>query len=221
MKVNASVLAGFAGSLVIAAAANAGFTGWSADSYSITEGADTWAVIDLFANFDSATDNLLNVFNMSISNSDGSLFYNASAPPFIPASFKPNVFGGALPPGWAADSFVTIGNDQTAASNGTSLDPGFNDANALATGVIGPGAGWFNVPPTNGQGTAGADLKVLVGRFSIVGIPASAVNLNVSGSAAFNTGQNAAGSGSFAYVPAPGALALLGLAGLAGRRRRA
>jgi MYXO-CTERM domain-containing protein len=217
----ACTLGAGAAALLLSAAANAGFTGFSGDSYSVTEGANTWAVIDLYANFDSATDNLLNVFNMSISNSNGTLFYNASAPPFIPASFKPSNFGGALPPGWAADSFVTIGNDQSAASNGTSLDPGFNDAAALSTGIIGPGAGWFNVPPTNGQGIAGADLKVLIGRFSIVGIPSSLKTLNVSGSVAFNTGANASGSGTFAYVPAPGALALLGLAGLAGRRRRA
>ncbi|MAC18898.1 MAG: hypothetical protein CMJ23_04320, partial [Phycisphaerae bacterium] len=82
-------------------------------------------------------------------------------------------------------------------------------------------AGWYNGnPPTlNGQvvdndGTLG----VLVGRFAYDG------DFSLEGSAlevTWNQGLGTPGQqAGFIVTPAPGALALLGLAGIAGRRRR-
>ena len=89
-------------------------------------------------------------------------------------------------------------------------------------------AGWYNgsPPSLNGQvgdvagaGTiAGSDFGVLIGRFStgtFANLEGS--TLEVTWNQGLGTPGNQAG---FTVVPAPGALALLGLAGMAGRRRR-
>ena len=218
MKKGMFVAAIAAGSF-IASAATADFTGWSVENYSVSNGAGDFCIIDLYADFESQSDTLLSVLNMNIQLNGADCFYNASAPPFLPASLAPVAFGSALPSDeWIADSFVTIGVDQEAASNGWSADPNFED-NCTNVGVDG---GWFNVPPTNGQGIPGSDLRVLVGRFTVLAAEADAgASLSISGSAAFNDGSNAFSDlGTIAWIPAPGAIAMLGMAGLVGTRRR-
>ncbi|MAC20434.1 MAG: hypothetical protein CMJ23_12315, partial [Phycisphaerae bacterium] len=101
---------------------------------------------------------------------------------------------------------------------GTGLDPNFGGNNADYPGNL---AGWYNGnPPTlNGQvvdndGTLG----VLIGRFAYDG------EFSLEGSAlevTWNQGLGTPGSqAGFIVTPAPGALALLGLAGFSSRRRR-
>ena len=126
----------------------------------------------------------------------------------------------------SADSFVTMGGfaaggmaeQAPGAGAGTGLDPNFGGNNADYPGNL---AGWYNGnPPTlNGQvvdndGTLG----VLVGRFAYDG------DFSLEGSAlevTWNQGLGTPGQqAGFIVTPAPGALALLGLAGIAGRRRR-
>jgi MYXO-CTERM domain-containing protein len=143
------------------------------------------------------------------------------------------------------DSYLTIGGFPTAA-NSSSADPSWNSGGSglhaggcctfpgnggswnrpdiCNNGVI----GWFNGSPPNNQGRVGlagnTATDVRLGQFVVdAGANAgtwtltTAYNNGVAGSAVqFANGSFSLGGA----VPAPGALALLGLAGFAGRRRR-
>jgi len=135
------------------------------------------------------------------------------------------------------DSFLTIGGTATA-TNSTSADPswnsggsgshaggavGWNRADLLNNGTM----GWFNSSPPTLQGRVGVApntaTDVLLGQFVI---DRNAFAGNWSLTIGFNDGvagsavQFATANFAIGAVPAPGAIALLGLAGLAGRRRR-
>ena len=118
------------------------------------------------------------------------------------------------------DSWVTMTGLGTSAGNDTSLDPGFTPSNASFIPVAG---GWFDATPGVANLT-GASLLLLqivrAGDDSTNGmgmcISTLKVGFKVSGST-----TAIIGAGSFTIgAPAPGALALLGLAGAFGRRRR-
>ena len=120
------------------------------------------------------------------------------------------------------DSYVTATG---LPGTGTSLDPSFPGGGAGAT--IPSGAGWFDGEPTSPTLFTGGRVKIMQ--------VAGATYSNTAGGA-FYTARLSVGyklntsstspiiAENLTYtigVPAPGALALLGLAGLAGRRRRA
>jgi hypothetical protein len=117
------------------------------------------------------------------------------------------------------DSWVTASGLASSAGWGTTLDPGW--AQGGIVGDINNGAGWVDATP----GTANI---VTGGRMLLMQVVRTAANDSVytakmaitykisNTSAAIQQGQ-------FQYsigVPAPGAVALVGLAGLTGRRRR-
>jgi hypothetical protein len=127
------------------------------------------------------------------------------------------------------DSFLSIGATNGATS-GTAGDPSWSTAGPngwnrtdLPTGY---NVGWFNSSPPNLQGRVGvagntAD-SVRLGQFVLArDFTAGNFNLKIG----YNSGIAGAAvqfyEGSFFLgVPTPGAIALLGLAGLTGRRRR-
>ena len=126
------------------------------------------------------------------------------------------------------DSFITIGGGVglDAATNVTTPDPNLGTATNAA--IFNENVGWFLNPPTSTQGDQ-LDLEVWIGRFVVTGDEArNGANFDVMGTIGYNYG---AGTGSFnddvssnffyGEIPAPGALALLGLGGLCARRRRA
>ena len=186
----------------------------------------------MYAQFDGTTDTVLNVFNSMISNSGGSAFYHND---FNTLSGQPGTWSiqqtanlpslGLTPDN---DSFVLIGGTYGSANN-TALDPSFSPSTAP---VPPANAGWFTSNPTALQGRVDSNtLRTFVARFVKVGIGTSeslmwAANIGYNqglGTPAqfgYDNGQGSGPSISVAYVPAPGAIALLGLAGLAGRRRR-
>ena len=195
-------------------------------------------VIDLWLVSDDATDSVLNTFNVNISNSLGAANYYQS---FTGTGWTPNNLGAPFETDALrrADSFVSMGartadgSESLAdggvvqmASNGTGLDPAFGGNNAAAPGS---GAGWYNSNPPVSigepiQGIVPGVGVVFIGRFSIQG----ATDFDLSGtvSATWNNGIGTDGAQAFdlqiseLVVPAPGAMALLGLAGIAGGRRR-
>jgi hypothetical protein len=231
-----AVLAGL-GTSVIAAAASADITSAYVVEYSVTaadfDGSDvTVNVQDLYLGSDDAADTVLNIYNMMMV-SEGQVNYFQS---FTGTGWQPGNLGGPFDTAALrqADSFVTIGGfeqgvaapEQAPGSGaGSGLDPNFGGNNASYPGTD---AGWFNgsPPSLNGQvgdvagaGTiAGSDFGVLIGRFS-TGTFATleGSTLEVTWNQGLGTPGQQAG---FTVVPAPGALALLGLAGMAGRRRR-
>ena len=121
-----------------------------------------------------------------------------------------------------------------------SVTPGETyDFSFWATGIAGPGTvafyevSWFDGDGSNGGGPQGGtglvnyDLNDTYTEFGTAGMVAPATADSVFIQIRIVTGafDGAEGSAfiddvSFSLVPAPGALALLGLAGLAGRRRR-
>ena len=220
---------------VLAAAASADITGAYVVSYSVTAEdfggtAVSVNVQDLYMSSDDSADTLLNVFNMNLaSTAQVDYFQSATGTGWLPSNL-----GGIFdtPALRLADSFVTIGGfaqdtllpeQAPGAGSGTGLDPNFGGNSAVRPGAD---AGWFNSSPPslNGQvgqvasAGGGLGLGVLIGRFSFDG------DFDLIGSTlevTWNQGLGTPGEqGSFTVTPAPGAMALLGLAGLAGRRRR-
>jgi hypothetical protein len=118
------------------------------------------------------------------------------------------------------DSWVTASGISTASGNDTTLDPSFVPADA---GFIPVAAGWYDATPGTANLT-GASLLLLqivrAGNDSSNGMGMCTSTMKVGFKVAGGT-TPLIGAGSFTIgAPAPGALALLGLAGAFGRRRR-
>jgi hypothetical protein len=183
-------------------------------------------VIDLWLEFDDIDDVLLNVYNFNDANL-GTTYYqsftgtgwqsNNQGPPFETEALQ------------IADSFISIGGDggSQSAGNGTGIDPSFGGNNAA-----GPGAnsGWYNSNPNAPIGAVvqtnytSTGLGVFIGRFSLNG--SEFEMCEGTGFCTWNQGLGTDGSqASFEItelicVPSPGALALLGIAGIFKPRRR-
>ena len=187
-------------------------------------------VQDVYVLSDDPSDMLLNLYNANLPETAAASYFQS----LTGAGWLSNNLGSIFdtPALRLADSFVTIGGfaqdtllpeQAPNAGSGTGLDPNFGGNNAAAPGVD---AGWFNSSPPslNGQvgqvadGSGGFGLGVLIGRFAFDG------DFSLEGSTlevTWNQGLGTDGSQqAFTVTPAPGAMALLGLAGLAGRRRR-
>jgi hypothetical protein len=183
-------------------------------------------VIDLWLEFDDIDDVLLNVYNFNDANL-GTTYYQS----FTGTGWQPNNQG---PPFETealqiADSFISIGGDggSQSAGNGTGIDPNFGGNNAA-----GPGAnsGWYNSNPNAPIGAVvqtnytSTGLGVFIGRFSLNG--SEFEMCEGTGFCTWNQGLGTDGSqASFEItelicVPSPGALALLGIAGIFKPRRR-
>ena len=212
--------------LLLTGAASADFIGFDG---TLTTNAQGNNVVQMFAVFDNADAVALNVFNSDI----------GASSEFIHNDVQVGAGGTWVPsasldiPGFSDsgnDSYVTIGYGvgAAAATNGTNLDPGFGETGGLG-GTIPVGAGWFNGNPPNAQGASefagGTDglsgYAVMIGQFVFAG------ELLFSFEAEMGANSGAGSEVVFGQdlytlpaIPAPGALALLGLGGLVARRRR-
>lgn len=224
-----SLIIGASVATVIAAGASADITGAFTVDYTTTveDFGGTMVTVnvsDLYLTSDDAADVALNVYNLQLV-AAGQVSYFQSA---TGTGWQPGNLGGIFDTDALqyADSFVTIGGmggeppaQAPGGGTGTGLDPNFGGNTAAYPGDL---AGWYNgsPPSLNGQvGEGAAGLGVLIGRFASVG------GHDLSGSELFVTWNQGLGTpgnqaGFIVNVPAPGALALLGLAGLTGRRRR-
>jgi len=208
------------GASLLTGAACAGVDGFLGYSGEISSYQD-FTVIDMYAEFSSDDYVVLNVFNATITLSDGSGFnHNDLADP-QGGSWKPS-FSFDIPGAYdsMADSYVTIGYGvgADAALNQTALDPGFGEGNG---GLIPEGtAGWFNLTPDNPQ--FAVDGRVKIGHFVFEMELTGSQVFSFGGEIGFNSGPGTdIGFGNDLFVtPAPGALALIGIGGLAARRRR-
>jgi hypothetical protein len=188
-------------------------------------------VVDLWLTSDDDTDTVLNVFNVNIDNSVGAESYYQS---FTGGTWLPNNIGAPFETEalMHADSFVSMGGrDSNAESaygdigwieqmdpNGTGLDPNFGGTVADAPGED---AGWYNSNPENYIGSP-INGKIFIGRFALNG--EGYFDLSGVVSVTWNNGIGTEGHQvenlAITLCPAPGALALIGVAGLAGSRRR-
>lgn len=226
-------LASLGGATVAASATPTDGISLVGDSYAIETGGEEFRVIDLYATFSLSGWNVLfNAYNSEISLIGGGTWVHNDLAGACPGgSWLP-----ALTPSLVAnDSFVTIGATQPGTANATAVDPLFA-ATPACSSTLGSGAGWVN--PSfdqvwQGLATANTlhdgatlDASVLIGRFVIdSSAPLNSV-LSVNTISftyyanSFIPTTHAGVSGSFAYVPAPGCGAVLGVALVAKRRSR-
>ena len=214
-----SIFAGTVATLALATIASASpYQGMVAElEHSGTEGDSyrIYALLDAGARVDAV-----------YGNSAGDLNIYASAGTF----YQNGVYGGntstsinsaffAIVPSLEWDSYVSIGclySDGYPfagnALNEIGIDwSGFNAGAALNT----DNGSWF-VTPNDAQGEELAG-RVFVGQFTVAAGAEVLGQVNLQGKDADGNTWNEVGA---SWVPAPGALALLGLAGFAGRRRR-
>jgi len=227
------------GTASLVASADAGILGFAAFSRTASNGNK---VVDLVAVMGNASDRLLNVFNTSSSSTFIQLTGVATR------GFKPDA--GSSTRSNIVDSFCTIGVQgglpdygEYYASGAVGADGNFTTGWTTLGNTMPANAGWFISPPTlpdnaaeslaNFSGTrvnsstaaAGGSVGVWVGHWVFAGSTTSAL---ISMTAAVKDGVTGAtvngsiqGFEQLGAVPAPSALALLGLAGFASRRRRA
>ena len=239
-----SVLTGAAAAMTIVAASHADITGaWYHGYWQQGEQFDGTVVdayvVDMYMSTDDAADTLLNVFNANISNSLGDVSYYQSQ---TAAGWSANFQGGIFDTTASRylDSFVSAGGRDSDANpsldgdgnliqmsaNGTGTDPNFGGNNAAAPGE---NAGWYNGNPNNPIGVGfvnntlpdplDSTLSIFIGRFTLD----QEFDLSGQLSVTWNEGIGTPGNQErfdIMEVPAPGALALLGVAGMASRRRR-
>ena len=242
MKVKTfSLLAGAAGMLAVTGLANAGISGLYAESVATNTLTNTVLVgttYRIYVQFDNPADRFV---------SAGFGDIDLLSPVYQDAAFGTNL--GPHSAGFdplianlAADSYLAV-------NAGAPSGDGSFDAAGFAAGIH-IGGGWFMSDPTSVQNAPDANGRVLVMFLTFAGVDGPSVNGIITtptdptpgGLAQFNTtvlGDLMQGQITFAYnpnggvagaitaavvnflpVPAPGALALLGVAGLVGKRRR-
>jgi MYXO-CTERM domain-containing protein len=226
----------------VVASADAGFLGFVASSRTV--GAVT--VIDIFAGVQNANDKFLNVYNTT---SNGVFVQKAGLanktwkPDAAGFTSTRNTLDDSF---MTAGTFSggSYGGEYYASTN-TNGDPNFTGtswnatpASAAAT-TIPALAGWYTGDPTsvdnnaeslaglvnrvNGTNAAGANFGIWCAHLVLTGNQVIGTDFTFSAFASIKDGVSGAvsqASSSFP-VPAPGAIALLGLAGLSARRRRA
>ena len=235
MKTKAFALIGATGVALLGSSAMAAITGVSIEAFVgdgwTDNGYDTGALSTyrLYANFDGMDDDgVLSAFGISgvpaSANSWDGSFHND---PLGGLTAPLDLRGAGL---WSNqwDTYVTIGKD-TQAGDATSLSPGFEtETNGLASNWVSENVGWF-VTPDDPQSIAVERVdqngdtvySVFLAQFTVAN-SGDGNDADVYGtiSVLARDGIEYQSYGYSTATPAPGVLALLGLAGLAGRRRR-
>ena len=223
MSIRNNLIVGTA-AFAVASVASADFIGFTGVANEVGD----YTVIKMYAVYDQA-DIALNVFGADITTTDAQGFHHSDVQAGAGGTWAPTASLDI--PGFAdsnIDSFANMGYGvgPDAAFNSTSLDPTFIDA----TGGLGPyvpaGAGWFNGNPTNEQGVSafggGIDgisgFAIMIGQFVWSGDQIFSFSAEMGANSGAGT-DVVFGEDTF-VIPAPGALALLGLGGLVARRRR-
>ena len=230
MKKTFSLMAA-AGAMFVASAASADFAGVSVEQVSnpdwVANGYAGFTTYRVYVNFTSDADMMTSVFGapglpLSMNSSDGS-FYNSSGPG-LASNFAPDDF--TAPPfnlwdnQWdtyvSLDATMASGNVTSYAPSGAAIGA---DTSDLAGNFTLTNHSWFVTPDdqdSSGQGIAGSDMRVMIAQLTVAEGEDVFGTINI----ALRDGTQLTGL-EFTSIPAPGALALLGLAGLASRRRRA
>ena len=223
--------------------ADAGVIGYSSFARTASNGN---TVIDVFAVMSNASDRLLNIYNANLTTTEG----GSTLATFVQQGgtatrgWKPDANTSTRSND--VDSFMTIGVDggapyegQYYASAGTGADGNFTNWSSLAP-TVPVNAGWFLSPPTlpdnvaasmagmtgirvnSNAAAAAGTLGVWCSHFVLASGDLGARWWNATAASKDGiTGATITNTGTMNMVPAPGVLALLGVAGFASRRRRA
>ena len=206
----------------LASAASASFTGFSVERGTTAGGNTRYSV---YANFSASNLVFLNAF--SFVNVSGTM--NARHQDFFVADGEVGTWQAGSSVSAAdrgEDSWVTASGLATSSGWGTALDPGFSNGGTV--GDINNGAGWYDATPGTPNaivaGGSQGGYRILLAQIVRNSGDADALatfylknSYKVAGT---TTALFSEGTFSIGVVPAPGAMALLGVAGLAGRRRR-
>ena len=236
MQFNRNKSSRFIATLAVAACASSIANGSFVEFYTVktttVSGAVSLDVYKIYARFNGPTDTILNAFNLNgLAGAPMAAFYhkdNASGNSGSLSSgfgtWNPALTGSATL-NRPFDSYLTIGG-VASATNGTSADPSWGNPASWNRADIpnNVNAGWFapggSIAGRVGQAGNTAD-SVILGQFVV------AAGTGFGGGYSITIGYNSGVAGApvqfangFFLVPAPGAIALLGLAGLTGRRRR-
>lgn len=175
----------------------------------------------IYANFSAETDELDAVYgdgnhDLLVTSTDG--FFNATGTGA--SAMDNNEAFWSIFPSMEWDSMVSIGMTHSA-SGGTMSNIGIDFADFNAGGDISTNNGSWYSTPDQPNVLAGADMRVLLGQFTMYGLGSSVSGvLNLQGKAGDFETFVVEDEAFYFEAPAPGAIALLGLAGLASRRRR-
>ena len=230
-----TMIASLAG-LALAGSASATWTEFYTVKTSVTH-APTGIALDvykIYARFNGPTDTILNAFNLdALAGASLNGFYHqdlsdyASTLSTTAGAWSPALTGSATL-NRPFDSYLTCGGIPNA-TNGVSADPSWGNPLSWFRPDIpaGQNVGWFapggSIMGRVGQPGNTAD-SVILGQFSVAAGTTFGSVGGYSMTIGYNSGVPGApvqfASGTLFPVPAPGAIALLGLAGLTGRRRR-
>ena len=218
MKITTLSMTIAAGSL-LATSAMADYTGLSYTSVDNFDG--TWTA-RIFAEFHAETDELDAVFgdaenDLHITSTNG--FYQNMFGGPTSADINPALY--AAFPSLVLDSWVTIGLEDNVGNNMLNIGIDWTDFEDFGGNIATDNGTWF-ATPDDAQVLAGPDMQVMIGQFTMYGAKSylSGV-INIQGKHGdFETFQERDIVFEFPAMPAPGALALLGIAGLAQRRRK-
>jgi hypothetical protein len=235
-KLSLIAFAGTASSLLVASSADAGILGFAAFVRPAGISPTSNVIVDLVAVSNSATDKVLNAFNVQTS----STFIQQAGT--ATRGFKPDAASSTRSN--IVDSFCTIGVEGGApyygeyyASGATGADGGFSTGWTTLGTTMPTNAGWFVSPPTlpdgaseslanftgnrvnSNAGAAAGNFGIWLGHWVFAaGTTSARISLTISAQVG---GQTVTASvTNFEQIPAPGAIALLGIAGVAGSRRR-
>ena len=218
-----SMLAGVGAPLIATATAPAGFLG-----ITVTGKANEFGLLvcNVYANFDRPGEDFMQAVAGTIDapmlvQVIGGVFFNSGGG----SNTAPSVYSIGNNPINAFDTFVTIGAKVSDPNNNlgdaTVITPGFPGLNGsqLSTNA----SGWAVTPidpqgdPWNADYGGPGNGSILIGQFSTLEGTAISGTFLVQYVSNGVVGQSVV---SFFHVPTPGALALLGTAGLIGARRR-
>ncbi len=202
------------GVLLLAGTASAAYQGMSADLHASSAHGDTYRIyVDL-----DAGDRLDAVYGSSANGLvlGGPGLYQNGFGGNMSTDINPLLYGAFS--SLYYDSWVTIGlQDQNPDDGGNALSQQGVDFSGFGDEVATINGSWYVTPDdAQGQEVGG---RVLIAQLTIAGGGTDADlygNLNFQGKLADGSNWGATDQ----WLPAPGALALLGLAGIAGRRRR-
>ena len=220
-----SVFAGVVGGIALAGSASAALQSLSMDLVnSGSEGNSyrLYANVDAGARIDAVYGNAQGALSVATANG-ASVYHNANGGP-TSKEINSNFF--AFVPSMEWDSYVSIGalyQDGNPFGSNNLNNIGIDWSSFESGGTLETDNGSWFVTPEDAQGNE-LNGQVFLGQFTVQGGLGSADDLvgqiNIQGKDADGNTFNAIGATWNSPVPAPGALALLGFAGLASSRRR-